>query len=256
MRYAGMLPTPGVAWLVRQLGAAAGIAVSASHNPHQDNGIKLFDDSGYKWRTQDERLLEQALPGPAAKSAADETLPLLRPERGLTDRYLEALAESLPERRPLAGQRIALDCANGAASPFAAPLFQRLGAEVTVIGDSPNGRNINLGCGSTEPAGLAAATAAAGAALGVAFDGDADRAVFADETGEVRDGDAALYLWATHLHGEGRLQPPRIVATSMSNLGLERALAEAGIGVVRCGVVRCSGVGWRRGFGIFLGVLG
>ncbi len=236
VRYAGMLPTPGVAWLVRQLGATAGIAVSASHNPHRDNGIKLFDGGGYKWRPEQERRLERLLPGPTTQPSRDDTLRLLRPETELAGRYLEALAESLPERRPLAGLRIALDCANGAASPFAAPLFERLGAAVTVIGDAPNGRNINLGCGSTEPAGLASATTAAGAALGIAFDGDADRVVFADENGTVRDGDAALYLWATHLLGAGKLEPRRIVATSMSNLGLERALADAGIELVRCGV--------------------
>lgn len=236
VHYAGMMPTPGVAYLVRRLGAAAGIAVSASHNPHRDNGIKLFDGAGYKWPVEDEQKIEQALPGPTTGPSEDATLPLLRPESELAGLYLEALTDSLPGSRPLAGLRIALDCANGAASPFAAPLFRDLGATVSVIGDTPNGRNINLGCGSTEPAGVAAATVAEGAALGIAFDGDADRAVFADETGAVRDGDAALYLWATQLHREGRLDPPRIVATSMSNLGLERALADAGIGVVRCGV--------------------
>ncbi len=176
------------------------------------------------------------MPGQAAGAPQDAAPPPPAVETDLAGLYLEALAASLPESRPLGGLRIALDCANGAAAPYAAPLFRRLGATVTVIGDAPNGRNINLGCGSTEPAGLAAATAAAGAALGIAFDGDADRAVFADETGSVRDGDAALYLWATQLHGEGRLDPPRIVATSMSNLGLERALEAAGIGVVRCDV--------------------
>jgi phosphoglucosamine mutase len=253
VRYAGMLPTPGVAWLVRHLGAAAGIAVSASHNPHRDNGIKLFDNAGYKWRGEDERRLEEALPGPAAEPAEDSMLPPLAAEPGLPELYLEALAASLPGPRPLDGLRLALDCANGAASPFAGPLFESLGATVAVIGDSPNGRNINFGCGSTEPAGLAAATVAQGAALGVAFDGDADRAVFADETGTVRDGDAALFLWATHMHAAGRLRPPRIVATSMSNLGLERALAAAGIGVVRCGVGDRVVVETMRRDGVILG---
>ncbi|MFQ5349644.1 MAG: phosphoglucosamine mutase [Thermoanaerobaculia bacterium] len=236
VRYAGMLPTPGVAWLVRQLGASGGMAVSASHNPHLDNGIKLFDGDGYKWPSAEEQRLERKLPGPSTAEPQEGTLPLLCPEAGLVGRYVEALEESLSGPRPLSGLRVALDCANGAAAPFAEPLFRRLGAQVAVIGDAPNGRNINLGCGSTEPEGLAALTAAEGAALGIAFDGDADRAVFADETGTVRDGDAALYLWATQLHTEGRLEPPRIVATSMSNLGLERALDGAGIAVVRCDV--------------------
>ena len=252
VRYAGMLPTPGIAWLVRRLGATAGIAVSASHNPHRDNGIKLFDGAGYKWPQEDEQRLERTLPGPAAAASA---LPAqtLAPEGDLAGLYLDALAGSLPAPRPLDGLRIALDCANGAAAPFAGPLFGRLGATVTVIGDAPNGRNINLGCGSTEPQGLAAATVASGAHLGIAFDGDADRAVFADEAGAVRDGDAALYLWATHLHGEGRLDPPRIVATSMSNLGLERALADAGIGLVRCGVGDRVVVETMRADGAILG---
>ena len=236
VRYAGMMPTPGVAWLVRRLSATAGIAVSASHNPHQDNGIKLFDGAGYKWTVEAERGLERRLPGPVPQPPEDATLPLLAPEAELASLYLDALAGSLPPDRPLAGLVIALDCANGSASPFAEELFRRLGAAVEIMGDAPNGRNINLGCGSTEPEGLAAMTVDSGAALGVAFDGDADRAVFADETGTIRDGDAALYLWATHLAARGHLEPPRIVATSMSNLGLERALAEAGIGVARCDV--------------------
>jgi phosphoglucosamine mutase len=236
VRYAGMLPTPGVAWLVQQLGAAAGISVSASHNPHRDNGIKLFDRAGRKWRPADERRLERALPGPAPDSDASTVAAPPEADSALADLYLEALAGSLPAGRPLDGLRVVLDSANGAAAPYAAELFGNLGARVQSLNDAPNGRNINLDCGSTAPAGLAAATAAAGAALGVAFDGDADRAIFADEHGAVRDGDAALYLWATDLHHRGRLEPPRIVATTMSNLGLERALAEAGIGLVRCGV--------------------
>jgi phosphoglucosamine mutase len=253
VRYAGMVPTPGVAWLVRRLDATAGIAVSASHNPHLDNGIKLFDGAGYKWRPEDERRLELSLPGPGAQPSQNAALPPLTPEPDLAGLYIEALADSLGTPRPLDGLRIALDCANGAAAPFAPPLFRRLGAVVTVIGDAPDGSNINFGCGSTEPAGLAAATVAQGAALGVAFDGDADRAVFADETGAVRDGDAALYLWATRLHAEGRLDPPRIVATSMSNLGLERALADAGIDIARCGVGDRVVVETMRREGIVLG---
>ena len=235
VRYAGLLPTPGVAWLVRRLDAAAGIVVSASHNLHLDNGIKLFDRAGHKWRPEDEARLEQHLPGPAP-ATDDDREPPPEPESELAGLYLDGLAGSLPGPRPLDGLRIVLDSANGAAAPYAAALFRRLGALVDSLGDTPDGRNINLGCGSTAPEGMAGATVAAGAALGVAFDGDADRAVLADETGAVRDGDAALYLWATHLHSRERLEPPRIVATTMSNLGLERALADAGIGLVRCGV--------------------
>ncbi len=253
VRYAGMLPTPGVAWLVRRFGAAAGIAVSASHNPHRDNGIKLFDRSGYKWRPDDELRLENSLPGPSPNTDEGIETQTRDAEGELADLYIEALADSLPGSRPLDGMKIVLDSANGAASPYAAGLFRRLGAVVDSLGDAPNGRNINLGCGSTEPAGLAAATVASGAALGVAFDGDADRAVLADDAGTVRDGDAALYLWATDLHRRGLLEPPRIVATSMSNLGLERALVDAGIGLVRCGVGDRVVVETMRGDGAQLG---
>ncbi len=253
VRYAGLLPTPGVAWLVRQLGADAGIAVSASHNPHPDNGIKLFDGDGFKWGSGPEREIEERLPAPAAAAVDDLHLAPPQPEAGLAKLYLGALAASLPGERPLAGLAVALDAANGAAAPYAEGLFQRLGARVSAIGNTPDGRNINLGCGSTAPAGLAAVAVERGAALGFAFDGDADRAVFVDEQGEVRDGDDALYIWATHLHHLGRLRPPRIVATSMSNLGLERALAETGIGVERCGVGDREVVETMRREGLRLG---
>ncbi len=141
-----------------------------------------------------------------------------------------------PAGQPLAGFRVVLDAGNGAASSYAAPLFERLGAAVTLIHGRPDGRNVNDRCGSTAPQEMAARVLAAGADLGAAFDGDADRAILADETGAVRDGDAILYLWATHLKRLGELAPAKIVATSMSNLGLERALAREGIGVVRCDV--------------------
>jgi phosphoglucosamine mutase len=131
---------------------------------------------------------------------------------------------------------VVLDAGNGAASPYAAPLFERLGATVTLLHAQPDGRNVNAGCGSTAPGEMAARVRSAGADLGAAFDGDADRAILADETGTVRDGDAILYLWATHLKRLGELVPAKIVATSMSNLGLERALAREGIGMVRCDV--------------------
>ncbi len=236
VRYAGLLPTPGVAWLVRRLGAAAGITVSASHNPHPDNGIKLFDGAGRKWRPAEEARLEAALPAAAAMAPGDleDDPPRAEPELAAT--YLDGLTESLGGGRPLSDLAIVVDAANGAAAPYAARLFERLGARATALGAAPDGRNINLECGSTSPAAMAAATAAGGAGLGIALDGDADRAIFADERGQVRDGDAALYLWATWLARAGRLRPRRIVATTMSNLGLERALAAEGIELVRCDV--------------------
>jgi len=290
VRYAGVIPTPGVSFLAGDLGAAAGVVVSASHNPYPDNGIKLLDGRGFKWSEADEMELEERLRAaagsggsgsgsgsgasggsgsggaaagtpPAAWAAVARLAPSAppAPEPDLRERYLRhlaatveggagapataataATAEAAPARPaaglPLAGMRVVLDTGHGAASGYAGELFARLGAEVTVLCAAPDGRNVNLGCGSTSPESVAAAVVAAGARLGAAFDGDADRCILADERGEVRDGDAILYLWATRLREEGRLVPPAIVATSMTNLGLERALARHGIAVVRCGV--------------------
>ncbi|HEX9943322.1 MAG TPA: phosphoglucosamine mutase [Thermoanaerobaculia bacterium] len=236
LRYAGVIPTPGVAWLVRQLGAASGVVVSASHNPYPDNGIKLIDPQGFKWSDEDELALERRLKASPAGEVQDLPEGGPEPEPELRERYLRHLASTLPGDHPLDGLRVVLDTGNGAASHYARELFERLGARVTLLHASPNGRNVNEGCGSTAPEEMAARVAAAGADLGAAFDGDADRCILVDEKGAVRDGDAILYLWATRLHRSGRLQPPRIVATSMSNLGLERALAAEGIGLVRCNV--------------------
>jgi phosphoglucosamine mutase len=238
LRYAGVIPTPGVAWLTRELGSAAGVIVSASHNPWPDNGIKLVDPEGFKWSDEDEAALENLLVQPTAPIAEIPDIPpeALAVEPELRERYLRHLASTLPGETPLAGLRVVLDAGNGAASGYAGELFERLGARVVLLHAEPNGRNVNESCGSTAPAGMAARVVAEGADLGAAFDGDADRCILADERGEVRDGDAMLYLWGTCLHRSGRLQPPKIVATSMSNLGLERALAAEGIGLVRCDV--------------------
>jgi phosphoglucosamine mutase len=253
-RYAGVLPTPGVARLTRDLSAAAGISVSASHNPYPDNGIKLIDGDGFKWSEAAELALEERLArAPAPDVEVDFGLSELAADPALGPRYLDELAATLPAGRPLAGLRLVIDAGNGAASPFAGPLFTRLGADLDVLSASPDGRNVNDGCGSTAPEAMAARVRSGGADLGAAFDGDADRAILADERGEVRDGDAMLYLWATHLHRRGRLDPPAIVATSMSNLGLERALAREGIALVRCDVGDRAVVDAMRRRGIVLG---
>lgn len=267
VRYAGVIPTPGVSFLAGELAADAGVAVSASHNPYPDNGIKLLDGEGFKWSEAAEADLEQRLRAAAETSAPPlqplplPPLPTLSPlppliaEIDLHERYLSHLASTVAPAAgpPLAGLRVVLDTGNGAATAYAGDLFERLGAAVTRLGAAPDGRNVNRGCGSTAPEGVAAAVVAAGAHLGAAFDGDADRCILADERGEVRDGDAILYLWATRLHAEGRLVPPAIVATSMSNLGLERALARHGITVVRCGVGDRLVVETMRREGILLG---
>lgn len=235
VQYAGVIPTPGVAWLARETGAAAGVVVSASHNPYPDNGIKLIDPQGQKWSDEDELALERRLKAhPADVPELSAGQPAVDP--GLRERYLRHLASTLPEGQPLEGLRVVLDTGNGAASAYAGELFERLGARVTLLHAAPDGRNVNERCGSTSPAEMAARVVTEAADLGAAFDGDADRCILADERGMVRDGDAILYLWATCLHRSEKLHPPKIVATSMSNLGLERALAAEGIGIIRCAV--------------------
>lgn len=239
LRNAGILPTPAVAELARALDAAAGIAVSASHNRWPDNGIKLVGADGFKWtvarEAELERRLRAALEGLAP--SLDEALMTAPPqEAALRARYRESLRARLPAGKPLAGLRLILDAANGAASNLAGEIFTELGAATEVIHGEPDGRNINRDCGSMHPESLAERVVSAGADLGFAFDGDADRTILVDAQGQVHDGDSMLFLWARDLAQRGELSPAAIVATTMSNLGLERALAPHGIAVVRCDV--------------------
>lgn len=233
IRYAGVLPTPGIARLTRRVGAAAGFAVSASHNPHPDNGIKLIDGLGFKWSPEAEHELEKAMLAHPARDDGGEA-PELTADRALARSYLDELAAAAPAR--LEGLTVALDTAHGAAVGLAPELFRRLGAEVVALGDAPDGENINRDCGSTRPEAMAHRVAADECDLGFAFDGDADRVIPADENGRLWDGDALLYLLAGELAAAGELDPPRIVATTMSNLGLEVALAERGVTLERCDV--------------------
>jgi len=228
----GVVPTPAVAALVRQQKASAGVVISASHNPWQDNGIKLIDAQGFKWAPAAEAKLEQRLD--ALKEIAGGEAELFLAE-DLVEAYCASLLAGLEGAR-LEGLRILLDTANGAASAFAGRLFAAAGASVEVIHQEPSGRNINWECGSTHPEIVAAATREGGFDLGFSFDGDADRTLMADEKGAVRDGDAILYLWARELHRKGLLRGDKIVATSMSNLGLEVALRREGIAMLRCDV--------------------
>ncbi|HTQ79211.1 MAG TPA: phosphoglucosamine mutase, partial [Thermoanaerobaculia bacterium] len=209
--YAGVVPTPGIAHLVRSTGASSGIAVSASHNPYPDNGVKLLDPQGRKWSDAEEQALEERIATLLAQgSQAAPPAVALHEDAGLRQEYLDHLAATVSAGRagrPLSGLRVVLDAGNGAAATYAEPLFSRLGAETTLLNAAPDGRNVNAGSGSTAPAGMAAQVLARGADLGAAFDGDADRAILADESGAVRDGDALLYLWATHLTRQGELTP-------------------------------------------------
>lgn len=235
--FAGVLSTPGVAYLTRTGRYVAGVMISASHNPFEDNGIKIFGQAGFKFPDDREEALEESIfavldsETPPSEANLDE-------DAALDEQYLGFLASTLPGA--LRGVSIVVDGGNGAASMLGPRLLQRLGAEVKAIHCAPNGRNINLGCGALHPESLQAAVLREGADLGVAFDGDADRALFVNEEGVLVDGDGILYLNGIHMNGEGRLHGssgrPAVVATVMSNLGLEVALKQDGIGMLRTAV--------------------
>ncbi|HVS61968.1 MAG TPA: phosphoglucosamine mutase [Thermoanaerobaculia bacterium] len=250
----GVLPTPGVAFLVRELGAAAGIVISASHNPHPDNGIKVLGADGFKLAVETERQLEARIATAVVPALDEISLELDREPARLYAAALAAAAREGNGERPFAGLRIGLDSGNGAAASLAVDLFRSLGAEVPVsLGDRPDGTNVNLACGSTAPEELARQVVETGCDIGFAFDGDADRVVMIDDRGGVRDGDEILFLWACDLHRRGRLTPPAVVATTMSNLGLDRALDRCGIAVRRCDVGDREVVDALRRDGLVLG---
>ena len=231
--WAGVMPTPAVSHLLRDRpGFGAGVVVSASHNPARDNGIKLVGVDGSKWAVGQEQELEALL---GERTAEPPTVPLPPLTAGLIERYLELLERTLPPR-PLTGLRVVIDAANGAASEVAPLLFERLGATVAVICAAPDGTNINDRCGALHPQRLAEQVVERGMGAGVAFDGDADRAVLVGASGRVLDGDDVLLLWGRSLAAAGLLPGRRVVATVMSNLGLELALEREGIATVRCPV--------------------
>jgi phosphoglucosamine mutase len=231
---AGVIPTPGVAYLTGSSHFTAGVVISASHNPFEDNGIKVFSGAGEKFTEDLERHVESIVSDASWTVPEGDADPV--PGEALVDGYVAHLRSVLPNPGALDGKRVALDCANGATTTVAPRVFRELGFEATVIGDRPDGRNINLGCGSTHPERLAELVVSDGFALGVAFDGDGDRAIFVDETGRIVDGDAVMLMCARQLKAEGRLKSDAIVATVMSNIGLEIALRESGISLVRCQV--------------------
>jgi phosphoglucosamine mutase len=228
------LPTPGVALLTRSLRADIGVMVSASHNPYQDNGIKLFGPDGYKLSDEIELAIEQRMrEGCDEGLAAPDMLGRATRMDSARERYVEALKMALPRGMTLDGLRIVIDCAHGAAYGVAPKVLWELGAEVIPIGVQPNGFNINAECGSTAPQAMQEAVREHGAHLGVALDGDADRLVLADERGELIDGDQLLALLAGHWQAEGQLRGGAVVATAMSNLGLERHLESLGLQLQR-----------------------
>jgi len=230
----GPMPTPAVAHLTRSLRADGGIVISASHNPHYDNGIKFFSASGEKLDDEMELAIEAALESPFRTVASEQLGKAVR-TRDAIGRYVEACKNSVSRKFDLGGMRIAMDCANGANYQIGPLVFRELGARVDAIGTDPNGLNINDGVGSTHPDALVGHLRATGADIGIAFDGDGDRVLMVDADGTVRDGDDLLYVLATDWQQSGRLRGP-VVGTLMTNYGLERALAEHGIGLVRAKV--------------------
>ncbi|MFN7980269.1 MAG: phosphoglucosamine mutase [Vicinamibacterales bacterium] len=228
----GVVPTPAVAYLTRANAEYdAGVVISASHNPFEDNGIKVFSGRGEKFTEKVEREIE-AIVADTSWTTRDGSPEEVQGAELVND-YLDHLCAVLPDPSVFKGFKLVIDCANGATTPVAPGLFRSLGFDVTVIGDQPDGRNINLACGSTHPEGLARAVVETGAKMGVAFDGDGDRAIFVDHKGRVVNGDAVLLMCARYLQRENRLPGNAIVATVMSNIGLEIALKHSNITMVR-----------------------
>jgi len=228
----GVLPTPGIALLTRALDAQGGVVLSASHNPFEDNGIKLFSSKGTKfpdaWEDQIERRLKAADAAPRAHGAQIGRLTAYdRSEKY----YVDFLCRCFP--LDLAGTTIALDCAHGATYRVAPSVFRRLGARVIITSANPDGTNINAGCGALHPDGLRTRLVAAGADVGFAFDGDGDRLISVDHLGEIRDGDYALAIAGRHMAQQGRLKTNTVVTTVMANLGLDECLRAAGIKIVK-----------------------
>ncbi len=230
----GPMPTPAVAMLTRSLRADLGVMLSASHNPSDDNGIKLFDPDGYKLSDEMEKQIEDLIDSDS-KSLLVEADRIGRATRveSAQERYIEFAKRTMPKQLRLAGLRIVIDCANGAAYKVAPEALWELGAEVIKIGVEPNGHNINLNCGSTSPNALVEKVKELRADIGIALDGDADRVVIVDEKGEIVDGDQLMAVIAESWHRTGKLAAGGIVATVMSNLGLERYLRSIGLTLAR-----------------------
>ncbi len=232
--FVGIIPTPAVAYLCKTFDADAGISISASHNPYDDNGVKIFGYDGMKIPDLDEEQIEDELRATPRDQVSIPTLEL-RENRELIEKYEQFLVGGV-KANALRGLRVVLDTGNGAAFRIAPEVFRKVGADVHVIHDQPNGRNINQNAGALHPELLAKVVVERKADFGVAFDGDADRAMFVDNAGRVRDGDEIIYLWAHRLKRRGRLSSACVVTTVMSNFGFERQLTEEGIELCRAQV--------------------
>jgi phosphoglucosamine mutase len=233
----GPMPTPAVAMLTRSMRADLGVMISASHNPYDDNGIKLFGPDGYKLSDEIELNIEKIIDADIGRKLA-KSADLGRAKRidGVQDRYIEFAKRTLPRNLSLEGLRVVVDCAHGAGYRVAPEALWELGAEVVSLGVDPDGFNINKECGSTEPAALAGKVREVRADIGIALDGDADRLVIVDERGHTVDGDQLMAVIAASWQADGRLAKPGIVATVMSNLGLERYLGTLGLALARTAV--------------------
>ena len=231
---AGIIPTPAIAYLTPRLAYTAGVVISASHNPFEDNGIKVFSGAGEKFTEALESQVEAVIADQSWSIGGGDAVNVEQVD--YRAEYMTHLRDILPADVRTRSMRIAIDCANGATTTVAPRLFEELGFELRRVGCEPDGRNINLNCGSTSPGLLAKTVVAGGYDLGVAYDGDGDRALFVDAGGRVVDGDAVMLMCAKQMRSEKRLKGDAVVATVMSNIGLEMALRDAGIGLVRCAV--------------------
>jgi phosphoglucosamine mutase len=229
----GPMPTPAVAMLTRSMRADLGVVISASHNPFEDNGIKLFGPDGYKLSDQKESDIEELMGNGKFTLAPSARLGRAQRMEDAPGRYIEFVKQTFTRGRRLDGLKVVIDCAHGAAYRVAPPVFRELGAEVVPVGVQPNGLNINQNCGATDPVMMCEQVVAHGADIGIALDGDADRLIVADEHGQRLDGDQLMALIASSWHREGRLRGGGVVATVMSNLGFERHLKSLGLELVR-----------------------
>src|SRR5882724_8949241 len=230
----GVATTPGVAFFTKKFEFDAGVVISASHNPYQDNGVKVFSPSGRKLEDKFEKEIEaDLLTHPRELPAAEFKID---PDSEYNKKYIRYLLTEIAEGIDLFGIYLALDCGNGAASGIAPTVFTAMGAHIIGVGLQPDGKNINANCGSLHPDVLCQRVKETGANLGIAFDGDADRAMFVDDQGTVRDGDYVLYILGKYLQSKKKLSGNRIVATVMSNIGLELALKDLGIKMSRTNV--------------------
>jgi phosphoglucosamine mutase len=227
----GEIPTSAVSYLTKTFHFAAGVVISASHNPYLDNGIKIFSASGLKIPEPWERRLEKAVWD--AEDIPESDLPNVEPATELLDHYREFLMSRVPTRSFSKKFKVVLDCANGAGSAIAPAVLRELGHEVIAVHNAPDGKNINLNCGSLHPQALVREVLLRRADIGIAYDGDADRAVWVDERGQVLNGDHTLYVQALRMNEKKKLKKNTVVATTMSNLGLEKALEREGIRIVR-----------------------